>query len=276
MEKRRATGKMLDIHTHILPGLDDGAPDLETALDMARIAVADGITAVAATPHFLEGSMENHRELIRQRVIEFQQALDKAGIPLQVLPGAEVYISPETPELLQKGQLMTINDRGRHLLIEFPLQSIPSFAEEVIFKIMVQGITPIIAHPERNVELSKQPERMLALAAKGCLLQINSGSLTGSYGQQVRKTAQLLVQSDLVHLIGSDAHSAGGRSPRLREALGVAGRIKKGKPEEIQGCAKQVLAGESVTPDVPVEMKELERGLWGRTKRVFYNRNNYG
>lgn len=262
---------MHDLHAHILPGLDDGAPDMETALEMARIAVADGITTVVATPHFIEGNMENHRELIRQKVIEFQQALEKAGIRLQVLPGAEVYLSPETPELLQKGQLMTINDQGRHLLIEFPMQSIPSFAEEVLFKLKLLGITPVIAHPERNLELSKRPERILDLAAKGCLMQINSGSITGIYGEKVRKTAHMLVKSDLIHIIGTDAHSAGGRSPRLRAAVEVTEELKKGKLEEIKGYAIQILAGESVTPEVPEGIKGDGSGLWGRTKRVFYS-----
>lgn len=259
------------MHAHILPGLDDGAPDMETALGMARIAVAEGITTMVATPHFLEGSMENHRELICQKVFEFQQTLDKAGIPLRVLPGAEVYLSPDTPELLRKGQLMTINDKGRHLLIEFPMQSIPGFAEEVLFKLKVLGITPVIAHPERNLALSKAPERILDLAAKGCLLQINSGSITGFYGEKVMQTAHQLVKSDLIHTIGTDAHSVCGRSPRLRKAAEVVEGMKKGKLEEINGYGIQLLAGENVDLEVPMEIQENERNLWARTKRVFYS-----
>lgn len=260
---------MLDMHAHILPGLDDGAPDLDTALAMARIAVEDGITTMVATPHFMEGSMENYRELILQKVSEFQLALDEQGIPLNVLPGAEVYLSPETPERLKKGELMTINDKGKHLLVEFPMQCVPAFAEEILFKLKVLGITPVIAHPERNLQLMNFPERVLDLATKGCLLQINSGSITGLYGQKIKKTAHWLVKRDLMHLVGSDAHSAGGRSPRIREALEVVEGLKTETVKEIVGCSKKVLTGIESAPEIPSEIQSNGRSLWDKIKTLY-------
>lgn len=262
---------MLDLHAHILPGLDDGAPDLETALTMARIAVADGIQVMSATPHYLEGSMENNKDLILHRVSEFQQALDEAGIALSVKPGAEIYLSPETPKQLEYGELMTVNNQGKHLLVELPMQSVPDFAEEILFELKVFGITPLIAHPERNIILGTDPERVLAFAAKGYLLQINSGSITGLYGENVKKTAHLFIKNDLIHLIGSDAHSTGGRSPKIREALDIVERLKPGKAAEIIDNGKKVLAGEEVAPEAPAEIRSNGRNIWDRIKSYYMN-----
>lgn len=259
---------MLDFHSHILPGLDDGAPDMDTALKMARIAVDDGIETMVATPHYIEGNMANHRDSIFEKVCEFQDVLNNEGIPLEVVPGCEVYQSPNTLALLQKGELMTINDVGKYLLIEFPMGSVPNFAEEILFELKVIGVTPVIAHPERNLLLGTVLGRTLALAARGCLLQINSGSITGLYGEKVKKTAHMLVKNDLVHLIGSDAHSAGGRCPKIRGALDIVEKLKPGKAVEIIEFGKKVLAGEEVTPEVPAEIRANGKRLWERIKSI--------
>lgn len=259
---------MLDLHCHILPGLDDGAPDLETAIEMAKIAVEDGIDTIVATPHFLEGSMENCKQQILQKVSEFQKALEAEGILLKVLPGAEVYISPITPRLLMNDEIITINHKGKHLLVELPMQNVPDFVKQVLFELKVNGVTPIIAHPERNLEMSSKPEMILELASEGCLLQINAGSITGLYGEKVRTTAQLLVRNGLVHLIGSDAHSTGGRSPRILKALKIAERLNPGIMEEIFSYSKKVLIGDEVAVKVPSVIKRDRSGLWERLKRV--------
>lgn len=260
---------MLDFHSHILPWLDDGAPDMDTALEMARIAVEDGITEMVATPHFIEGSMENSKEAILQSVREFQHALDGKAIGLKIVPGAEIYLSPETPERLDRGELMTVNSGSKYLLVELPMRSIPTFTDEILFKLKVRGVTPIIAHPERNLELAGKPERILGLVAKGCLLQINSGSITGQYGEKVKKTARLLVKNDLIHLIGSDAHSSGGRSPKIHEALDIVEKIKPAQVGKLNEYGKRVLTGTEVTPEVPAEIQWNTRNLWERIKSVY-------
>jgi len=260
---------MLDFHSHILPGLDDGAPDMDTALEMARIAVADGITEMVATPHYIEGSMENGIETTLSKVEEFQRALDEQSIPLKVFPGAEIYLSPETSKLLVGGELMTVNNKGKYLLVELPMQNVPDYVENILFELKVSGVTPIIAHPERNLELASNPNLILELVLKGYLLQINSGSVKGLYGKQVRKTAQLLIRNGLVHLVGSDAHSMGERSPKVREAMYITERLKHGQREKIADCGNIVLIGGEVTPESPTEFLDGAKGLWCRIKSVF-------
>ena len=257
---------MLDFHSHILPGLDDGAPDMKTAIEMARIAVADGITLMAATPHFIEGSMENHRDLILEKVSEFQQVLDEERIPLKVVPGCEVFISPDTPARMEKKELMTVNNKGKHLLVEFPIQCIPSYTEQVLFDLKVMGVTPVIAHPERNIELANKPELVLNLVSRGCLMQINGGSITGLYGKKVQKTARLLTINDLIHLIGSDGHTSNLRTTRIRKALETMDRLKDGQKNTVITCSDKVMAGEDIVLTVPRGINGHLGYIWGRYK----------
>lgn len=243
---KRGEEGMLDLHSHILPGIDDGAKDLGTALAMAGIAVGDGITTMVATPHFMEGEIDNTRELVLAKCREYEQVLAKKNLPLKIIPGTEVYLSPNIPERMKRGELMTINDTGKYLLVELPMQSVPSWVEQVMFELNVLGVTPIIAHPERNGELAGDIELVARLVDKGCLLQINGGSLTGLYGKQIKKTADHLVKQGLFHFIGSDAHSAGGRSPRLKEEMAMLERLFPGGAEYVAQNGKSVLAGEEL------------------------------
>ena len=245
---------MLDFHSHILPGLDDGAPDMETALAMARIAVEDGITTMVATPHFIEGSMENNRDLILGKVTEFQQVLYEVNIQLKILPGCEVFLSPDTPARLQEGELMTVNNKGKHLLIEFPMQGIPSYAEQVLFELKVMGVTPVIAHPERNIELAGKPEKILDFIHKGCLIQLNGVSINGFYGKKVQQTARMLITNNLVHFIGSDGHSCNLRTTRIRKALETIEKFRAGHKNTVMGYSNKVINGEDLIPITPISI----------------------
>ncbi|RDV84794.1 tyrosine-protein phosphatase [Ammonifex thiophilus] len=156
---------MIDIHTHILPGLDDGAEDLEEALSMARLALADGVTALVATPHVIRGSFFPSRQEILETVSLLNERLAEQGLPLRVLPGAEYRLEPDLPERLAKGELVPLNDAGRYLLVELPSTFVPPYAERVLYELQLQGVTPILAHPERNAELCRRPELLASLAA---------------------------------------------------------------------------------------------------------------
>ncbi|WP_418790828.1 tyrosine-protein phosphatase [Phosphitispora sp. TUW77] len=260
---------MLDFHSHILPGLDDGASDMETALEMARMAVFDGITRMVATPHYLEGVYENDRDTILARTGEFQGILNSKGILLELIPGCEAYLSPNIPELLAKGKLITINDNGKYLLVELPMETIPEYTEDVLLELKGMGVTPIIAHPERNLEICRRTELALNLVQKGCLLQLNAGSFTGLYGDNIKKTACFMANNSLIHLIGSDAHSCGGRSPGITKAWHILTAIDVKIPEEVKNINKRVLLGEKVDLKVPLYLHKEKRSLLGFFKGIF-------
>ncbi len=255
---------MIDMHAHILPGLDDGAPDLETALEMARIAVEDGITTMVATPHFMEGVMENHRDLILEKVTEFQQVLNEENILLKIVPGCEVFLSPDTASRLVKGELMTVNNKGKHLLIEFPMQCIPSYAEQVLFELKVMGVTPIIAHPEKNIDLANKPKQVLSFINRGGLIQINGGSINGLYGKKVQKAARIFMTNGLIHFIGSDGHSCNLRTTKIQKALEMVDQLRDGQKNRVLGYSKKVIDGEDFVPTVPKGISSA--GIWLQIK----------
>lgn len=208
---------MIDTHIHILPGLDDGAKDIKQALEMARIAVDDGITAVAATPHVLTGAYDNSKEDILSAVKDLTQVLQAEKIPLKILPGAEYYLEPDLPQRLDEGKLLTINNTS-YLLIELPAAFVPDFSEQIFYELQLQGVIPIIAHAERNHELSLKPELLENFIARGALVQITAGSITGLFGKETKKAAFQLLCKGRAHFIVSDAHSCRRRVPVLSKA----------------------------------------------------------
>lgn len=211
--------KMIDLHNHILPGLDDGANDIEESLAMAEIAAEDGITMLVATPHVMSGAFDNRKADILQKVKELNQLLESQKIPLQILPGAEYHLDSDLLRRLSAGDLLTINDSGQHLLVELPASMVPDYTGRILYELQLQGITPIIAHPERNIGFEREPELLRKFISRGILTQITSGSITGMFGKSVKKTAWSFLQEGYAHLIASDAHSAHVRSPALSHAF---------------------------------------------------------
>ena len=208
---------MIDIHTHILPGLDDGAHSWEEAMAMAQGAVKDGIAAVVATPHIYEATSITPQDIF-EKTRQFQTLLDGQGIELRVLPGAEVHLAIDLPDRLREGRLQTIADGGRYLLVEFPFGLLPLYTDEVLFELQAGGVIPIIAHPERNESVQKDPNRLHDMIQKGMLAQLTGGSLRGNFGARVEHTAKLLLRHNLVQILASDGH----RADRRRVLLGKA------------------------------------------------------
>ncbi len=215
---------MLDLHTHILPGLDDGAGSWEEALEMARLAAADGVTAVVATPHLFQHRSAyqgeiNGPEKIIPAVRKLQEKLTEAGIDLQVFPGCEAPLFPELPEMLQEGRVMTVNRGNRHIFVEMPDTVIPPATEYLVFRLNSMGIVPIITHPERNPVFQEMPEKLGRLLRLDCLAQITAASLTGAFGRRVARFAKQLVKQGYVQFMASDAHDARRRPPILSQGL---------------------------------------------------------
>ena len=216
---------MIDLHAHILPGLDDGAKDMDEAIDMCFRAAKDGIDTIVATPHTGNSSFNSHRDLIFEAVTVLNTHLKKRKIPVKVLPGADNYINEHLVRSLQDGEAMTVNDNGRYVMVEFPRDIMPPKYLELVFGLKVKGITPIFTHPERNMAVQSNSEIVRQWVDKGGLVQITAMSLIGAFGDDARKCAEDFLRYRLVHVIASDAHSRDQRPPILSKAVELAGSL---------------------------------------------------
>jgi protein-tyrosine phosphatase len=248
---------MIDLHAHILPGLDDGARDLDESLNMCRLGWGDGVKVMVGTPHMLNGIYQNDRLRVLEKVRELNDAISSALRPpdsaptLTVLPGADVHFCSDLVRRFEQGEIETVNDKGRHMMIEFPFQGVPARAEEVLFRLSAKGIIPIISHPERNAEFLQRPQRYYEMIRTGCLGQVTAMSLTGEFGSLVRRFSERLLKNRLIHIIASDTHSFNGRPPILSRGLIMAAAIV-GKEEArrmVTDYPQAILEGKR--PDIP-------------------------
>ena len=210
---------MIDLHMHILPGLDDGASTMEDAIRMARMAVECGVHTVAATPHCnIPGEFDNYDGYeYRDRLKEFRKELKSHEIPLKVCAGMEVYGTPEVPRLLELGRLATLND-SRYLLIEFPFEEDPYKVTGILGEILRRGYIPLIAHPERYYYVGRDPQLTYEWHQMGCRLQMNKGSVMGNFGERIEKLSLRLLDHQVIDCIASDAHSPRIRTPYMKNA----------------------------------------------------------
>jgi protein-tyrosine phosphatase len=206
---------MIDIHVHILPGIDDGPATMEESLEMARIAVEDGIHTIIATPHSLDGVHFNRRSDILSACAELNAALGKHHIPLTLLPGSEARLSIEITDELEKGRLMTLNDTGRYISLELPDQFISQATTIFIERLKDGNLTPIISHPERNPAIQQNVVLLSDLISAGALCQITADSLLGAFGPHALQCCEKLIELNMVHFMASDAHSPRARPPNL-------------------------------------------------------------
>lgn len=209
---------MIDIHSHILPGVDDGAKTEIDSLNMARKAVEEGITTIVATPHHRNGMFDNDRDSIIKLVEMLNELLEEENIPLEVLPGQETRIHGDIIEELKNQIMLPINDT-KYVFIEFSSTHVPRYASQMLFDIQVAGYIPIIVHPERNQELIENPGRLYEFVKKGALTQLTAASLVGKFGKNVQKFSRQLIEANLTHFIASDAHNTTSRGFAMREAL---------------------------------------------------------
>jgi protein-tyrosine phosphatase len=247
----------LDMHNHMLPGLDDGASDLEKSLCMARMAVEDGIDGVVCTPHWVLGKYENTRHIILTVLERLKQRLSEDDIPLALYPGAELRLDVSICERIRAGELLTLNDTGRFALIELPEDVLPQHLEEFLWDLKAKGISPIIGHPERNPVLLKDPMRVYDWVQMGILAQVTSASLIGLFGKRVQRFSALLLEHNLVHILATDAHGLSTRNPRLSEGFRVI-KDMKGEKEAMAMASEtplHIIHGETVAPADPIPLK---------------------
>ncbi|MED4039104.1 tyrosine-protein phosphatase [Niallia taxi] len=209
---------MIDIHCHILPGVDDGPVSIDESLLMAREAVKEGIKTIIATPHHKNNKYENTKNQILEKVRNFNKVLIKENIPLEILPGQENRIYGELIEDFQSEKILTLSNTN-YLFIEFPSTHVPRYTEKLLYEIQTLGIIPIIVHPERNGELLKNPDIIYKLVKNGSLTQVTASSIAGYFGKSIQKFSGQLIEHNLTHFIASDAHNISNRTFKMAEAF---------------------------------------------------------
>jgi len=218
---------MFDLHCHFLPGIDDGAKEISESLELARFAVNSGITHVVLTPHIHQGRYHNDSFSIEKSFKDFQQVLLLEKIPLQIAYAAEVRIDHEIIDWVGKGTIPFLGKKGAQnvILLELPHSHIPAGTENMVRWLVSQNIVPIIAHPERNKEIMKEPRKVIPLYNFGCLFQLTAGAVAGNFGEASKVTADSLLKEGFVHLLASDAHNMKHRPPELEPGRIAAEKI---------------------------------------------------
>ncbi|MGQ9625556.1 MAG: tyrosine-protein phosphatase [Anaerolineae bacterium] len=255
---------MIDIHSHILPGLDDGAQDLAESIAMARMAQADGVKEIIATPHNANW-MGSRREEVLSLAKDLQAELEAKGIDVRIVPGVEVYLVPELARQLATGQAFTL-DETRYLLLELPLSAYPVYTEQVIFELQVRGIVPVLAHPERNVAFQENVNLLFPLVERGALAQLTAASLEGIFGPLAQETARIMLEHKLAHFIASDAHGLINRTPVLSKGVEEAAKVigPEGARAMVEGRPAALLRDEEITTEPPVKYVPKHRWFWQR------------
>ena len=215
--------ELIDLHCHLLPGIDDGAKSLDTSLEMARMAVRDGITIAACTPHILPTVYDNQGPQITAAVQQLQGELARADIPLRLVSGADVHVAPDLADGLKTGRVLTLNG-SRYFLLEPPHHVAPPQLEDHAFRLHALGYISILTHPERLSWIDVHYSLVQRMAHNGVWIQLTAGSLMGRFGRRPRYWAERILDEGLCHILATDAHNTSSRAPRLAEGRDVAAR----------------------------------------------------
>ncbi len=259
---------MIDTHAHLLPGIDDGAPTLEEAVALCRMAAEDGIRMSVCTPH-INFRYENSRETIEAPFLALSDAIRREGIQLTLVRGAEVHMAPDIVEKVKRKELVTYNDGGCYLLLEFPFQPVMTGDDEMVYRLRLAGVTPVIAHPERIAWFMEDPDRLYRLIRLGALGQVTGGSILGMFGEKSRRAAMTMLERNLIHMVASDAHDVSYRRPLLAEAAAaIAQRFGDDRSRALTvETPRAVVEGSAIEPPDPVENPRATRTFFGLFSR---------
>ncbi|MBF0452974.1 MAG: hypothetical protein HQK75_19895 [Candidatus Magnetomorum sp.] len=246
---------MIDIHCHILPAIDDGPQDVNDSIAMLRCAEQDGIQSIIATPHALNGVYHVSPEMVEQSLDSLRNEIERTKVSVTVLPGMEVHICKNIQDKILDKQAITLN-ASRYVLIELPGQFIPPQFKDVIFQLKLKGYYPILAHPERNFVVQKNPEIIYDFIEWGVYIQLTAASVTGFFGIRIKNLCKTMLQNRQVHFLASDAHSPDMRPPVLSEAFHRAATILKDKNE-----ARALIDTnpQKIIDDAPIDICEPRR-----------------
>jgi protein-tyrosine phosphatase len=209
---------LIDLHCHLLPGIDDGAPDLATAKEMARLSVADGVRVVACTPHIFPGVYSNTGQDIRRRMAQLQAELGAADINCRLVSGSDAHVAPDLIDGLKSGRVLTLAD-SRYVLVEPPHHILPPNMDRLFFDLLTAGYVPILTHPERMSWADSNYDLLRRLVHSGVWMQLTAGSVVGRFGGRAKSRSERMLRNNMVHIVASDAHDAVKRPPLLNEAV---------------------------------------------------------
>jgi len=254
---------MIDLHCHILPGVDDGAEDLDASIAMAEKAISQGVTHILCSPHYNNGKYRNPKSEVISLVSFLQAELDKRQLPLTVLEGQEVRITGDLIEDIQQDNILFTDLEDTYILIEFPTMDVPTYTEQLFFELLQMGKTPVIVHPERNAYFRKDPNHLIPFLEMGCLAQLTAPSYVGTFGKEIQKTAKLMVEHNLVQMVASDAHGVKKRTFYMKEAYDqIAKDFGIDKVTKMQQVAKDLLNGDQIDFTCYIEVKKKKFGLF--------------
>ena len=254
---------MVDLHCHLLPGIDDGSKSIEISLRLAKEATKNGVTHALLTPHHMNGHYINHKQDVIRRTRDFQKEINKHNIPLTVFPGQEVRINGQLPEALDNDDILFADEGGKYMLLEFPDDDVPYYTSQMIFELQQRGIVPIIVHPERNTRIMNEPGLLYQLLEKGCLSQITASSYVGTFGKKVEKFTKKLIVAGQGYVFASDAHDLPGRNYEMRQAFEkLSQEFGSSLAQEYNDNAQAIINGEEIARHQIRKIKQ-HRKLFG-------------
>lgn len=263
---------MIDLHAHILPGVDDGPATWDDSLEILRLAAKDGIRHIVGTSHMLpDGPYANERAKLLALITELQERSKAEGLPISVHAGGEVYLTPDTVQRLQAGRALTYCDAGKYMLVELPSSEIPSYAEQALFDLQLQGITPIIAHAERNLGVIRSPQRLFDFVRRGVLVQVTASSLRA---KPFAETAELLIRHRAAHFVATDTHGVNRRPPTLSKYRQHLANLvgHDGARRLLQDNAQCVIQGDHLETEPVQPLSPRRKRGSGLLQRLFSSR----
>ncbi|MHC1682822.1 MAG: tyrosine-protein phosphatase [Clostridiaceae bacterium] len=264
--------EMYDMHCHILWGIDDGAESFTIAQNICKLSGNQGINYIVATPHFIIDEVEQNKEILLRYVNELNHWCSSKEINIKILLGCESYLHPLLPQFINNKRIPTLNN-SRYLLVEFPVNILPLYTEEIIYKLMLKGIVPIIAHPEKYSYFRDNPQQLYNLSEKGCKIQCNGGSFLGHFGKSIRDFSFKLLEHNLVHIIGSDSHndSTKARGVCLKESYEVIKKANLGEitTEVIIDNCRRIISDKELNYTESIPFKETKRKKKSFFKKFF-------
>lgn len=236
---------MVDIHSHIIPGIDDGSNSIETTLEMLSIAKERGITKMVASSHYYRGKFENSISLIEEKTNELNEILKEKAVGIDIIPGQEVFIDNYTLDAYKEGKIGCIKDTN-YMLVEFDMMHLNENVIDILYELKIKGVKPIIAHPERYIYIQKDIYKINEFIEENTYFQINAGSIEGLWGKIVQNTAISLIEEGVATFISSDAHSIGKRAPGYNKALKEITKIDYRLGEKFVRNANLLIKNENI------------------------------